>query len=194
MNPPHEKENSVRLPAEKKGPGCAHAPTDWAECVKCVEDYYLGQLVTEQAAREAAEGTRINPARLSSRLFALVEITPDTFPPTSWHGRGKVFSVLKGAPAFKGASPEEALEHVLIAVLGELEMQKAALELRVALLETTAAQAEKAPRAAAGGAKPSSALAHSTCGCGRAEVEGPYGPECGRCRNRADQCSCVRRG
>lgn len=179
MNPRHEKESNVRLPEEKKGPDCAHAPADWAECVKCVEDYYLARLIAEQAARIELERPlamlgwllREASARLFgqpcappvsprfSRLADLVDVWADAGAPGRWRGQGKVFSVLKDALPFSGASPDEVLERALIAVLGELEAQKAALEIRAELAEAKQAQAEKALQVEAARAEELRALA-----------------------------------
>lgn len=177
-----KKEDIMKLPNERKGATCTHAPTEWAECVMCVGDFYLEKLTAEQAARAALERPLADLGRLLreagallldrptqtapsqeerrqsppsaqkasaapwwyARLFDLVEIWAEAFAPGVWHGRGKVFSVLKDAPPITGSSPDEVLERVLIAVLNELEAQKSALEARTALAEEELEQTKAA--------------------------------------------------
>lgn len=194
------------FPKEMRGPSCTHEPTEWTECARCIEDYYLGHLTTERSLRaqvrgqitsattamraastllgdapepadegastpigswvDALKGLPIeevawhfmerydtvkldegtierarqrHPApaepRPFTRLRELVEVQESPATPGVWLGRGKVFSVLKNRPSFTGATPDEVVENVLLAVLNELETQKAALEIRAALAE-----------------------------------------------------------
>lgn len=171
-----EKEDIMRPPEERKGAACTHAPTEWMDCPRCIEDFYLERLTAEQRGRaelerpladlgrllrdatapllwrpertHAVEGEEAHlPAqapRARAGLYDLVEIWRDPGAPATWCGRGKVFSVLKKAPPFMGASPDEVLERVLIAALNELEAQKAALEARLELKDAELEQMKAA--------------------------------------------------
>lgn len=162
-----EKKDIMQPPEERRGAACTHAPAEWTDCPRCIEDFYLEKLTAEQTRRAELERPLTNLGRLlrdagallldrpertrsveeeETRLpaqaprarvglYDLVEIWKDPGAPATWCGRGKVFSVLKEAPPFMGASPDEVLERVLIAALNELEAQKAALETRLELRE-----------------------------------------------------------
>lgn len=171
----HDEEDIMKPPEERKGATCTHAPAEWMDCPRCIEDFYLEKLTTEQRVRAVLERPLTDLGRLlrevgavlisrsertrsveeearppaqpplaMASLFDLVEIWKDPSTPRTWSGRGRAFTVLKKAPPLTGASPSEVLERVLLAVLNELEEEKAALETRVAVGERELEQTKAA--------------------------------------------------
>lgn len=60
----HDEEDIMQPPEEKKGPACTHAPAEWMDCLRCVEDFYLEKLTTEQRVRAELERPLADLGRL----------------------------------------------------------------------------------------------------------------------------------
>ena len=111
-----------------------------AELGRLLQDAGALLLNRPEQRTSSAEAGEVRPPTQAplamAGLFDLVDIRENIDDePGTWYGYGKVFSVLKDAPPFMGASPSEVLERILIAVINELEAQKVALEARVELAE-----------------------------------------------------------